>query len=517
MPKIIVEFGSQTLELHASAGEKLSAALWLSGVLPPKALCNGLGLCGRCRCRFQDKVPTPCPEERELLNAKELADHWRLACHHFVPERGTLHITVPHEQGSRPAPIDLPKTPTKMYLGIDLGTTSIQWQVVDATASVVAKGELPNPQGGAGADVISRLERAAKPSGLKQLSTLVRQALGALLCQLAAAGMDIERMCVAANSVMTEIFLELDISGLLASPWCLATSGGKVEQLLLPSCENSVSTVIPPLPAPFVGGDISAGVWALLQDTAISLPFLLLDMGTNGELALLTQYEVFLASVPLGPALEGIGPAWGQPAEPGVITSFNLGAAGLMPHFFADAARDVCTGISGTGYISLLAILLNIGLMTREGSFNTRPLMPMARKIAANSTKTRLTLPCGCYVTSRDIETLLKVKAALQVAVQRLLHFAEVSANSLHAVYLAGALGNYVRSGDLGTLGFLPPTLAAKIVPIGNTALTGACTLARNPGDLPELKQLCSKAQLLNLADDPAFLRDYLDAMHWGV
>ena len=81
---------------------------------------------------------------------------------------------------------------------------------------------------------------------------------------------------------------------------------------------------IPPLPAPFVGGDVSAGLAALLE-ADIPRPFVLADLGTNGELALVTEAgDLWLTSVPLGPALEGIGTECGQLGGPGVVTGFML-------------------------------------------------------------------------------------------------------------------------------------------------------------------------------------------------
>ena len=132
-------------------------------------------------------------------------------------------------------------------------------------------------------------------------------------------GIPVERLVLAANTAMTDIFLDRDISGLCAAPYRRSHAGGCGLTV-----EGLPPLLIPPLPAPFVGGDISAGLLRLLAD-GLPRPLLLADLGTNGELALVdARGRLWLASVPLGPALEGIGPQCGRMAGPGSITRFEV-------------------------------------------------------------------------------------------------------------------------------------------------------------------------------------------------
>ena len=45
--------------LPVEAGQTLARTIWLSGELPPPALCSGLGRCGACRVRFLEGTPEP--------------------------------------------------------------------------------------------------------------------------------------------------------------------------------------------------------------------------------------------------------------------------------------------------------------------------------------------------------------------------------------------------------------------------------------------------------------------------
>ncbi|MDE7371989.1 MAG: FeS-binding protein, partial [Desulfovibrio sp.] len=303
----------------AQPGEGLARAIWLSGAVPPRPLCMGLGRCGRCRVRYVGEAPPALPEDEAVLRPQEVAAGWRLACRRCVPDMApavVLELELPPDALASPLSADAP-TGTgapgcaaqgeTVVLGVDLGTTSLQWRAVavdDAGEAcspgrVLAEGSELNPQAGAGADVMSRLAFARTKAGLATLGGLARAAVAGIAGRLAASGLEPGRICLAANTAMTDIFLGMSVEGLCAAPYRHEHPGGAfVEVPSLPP------VLIPPLPAPFVGGDVSAGLPALLSDVT-PRPFVLADLGTNGELALCTEDDhLFLASVPLGPALE---------------------------------------------------------------------------------------------------------------------------------------------------------------------------------------------------------------------
>lgn len=509
-------------EVEAGVGESLSQAIWLSGRVVPQPLCSGLGRCGRCRVRWTADPPAPLSVEEAVLGRDALAEGWRLACRHSVPRYGdVLTLELPPENiqlgmmGEQENPSATFRTETGHAghcLAVDLGTTSIHWQTVSLQGhdiAVSAQGQMLNPQAGAGADVVSRLSYARSPRGRAHLAGLVRTELGKLCREW-----EIETICLAANSAMTAIFLETDIEGLCAAPYRLDIRGHTtVRSPQLPP------VYIPPLPAPFVGGDISAGL-AFLLGSRVPRPFVLADLGTNGELALVTErQELFLTSVPLGPALEGIGPDCGQLAGPDVLTSFSLTPQGLQG-YSPDKGNGPARGISATGYLSLLALLCQAGLLDERGFFIERPAMPLARKLAQDICyehgEKRLYLPRGQWLTASDVEGLLKVKAAFALALEVLLTQAGLVPAQLASLCLAGALAEYIRPDVLSSLGFVPAVLERRIRTVGNTSLAGAALLACRPERRETLATFCSHAHLLPLVDDPDFHHRYLRHMRFG-
>lgn len=490
--------------IEARVGEVLASALWLSGKLPPASLCSGLALCGRCKIRFLANPPPPTPRDEKYFSKTDLAKGWRLACAHFAPIED-IELELPAEIA--PAAPKIAPVQDDVFLAIDLGTTTIEWIACGQKGEEINRGKFLNPQGGAGADVISRV--AAAHAGDKRLASLAKNAIKNILERLESAGARIKRVCVAANSAMTEILLEKDLAGLNSAPWFLSWRGGEILTLNIDS--QAREFVFPPLFSPFVGGDAAAALLALKNAPR---PFLLADLGTNAEI-ILAGATLRMASAPLGPALEGVGPALGRLAADNVVASFSIAPGGLKS---APTKITPPAGIAAAGYISLLASLLRLGVMNVEGNFNYAPAPPLAKKIASRLSnvkgEARLSLDDNLYVTAGDIEILLKVKAAFSAVLRAVI--GDLPPNSIKNLYFAGALGQHVKADDLVDLGFIPQALGAKIVPSGNLALRGAKLLALDPAELNWLLNESANAEIIDITADEKFFDAYIQSMRWS-
>lgn len=489
-------------------GRPLTAAqaAYLSGLFPAPALCSGLGRCGRCRVRFTAAPPASGPEDAALLPAEELAAGWRLGCRH--PARPGACMEIP---AAPRGPLAVaPQAGGDVVLAVDLGTTSLQWTALDRDGNAVARGGELNPQLGAGAEVMSRLAHAAAPGGAAQLRSLV---LDALRRACAGAPGRVRTLAVAGNPAMTLLLLGRPVAGLAAAPYRLDYRGGAMETL---APDLPEAYILPQL-APFVGGDVAAGLAALcLGRDAPTPPWVLADLGTNGEFALVLEDRVLLASVPLGPALEGVGMRFGRLAEPGAAAAFLLTPAGLAP-VRLPGGPDVA-GITGTGYLSLLARLRSLEVLDQAGRF-VPGQSPLARKVAAGLGEAAgepcLRLPGGMHLPARDVEELLKVKAAFDLALSRLLAEAGLAARDLSAVCLAGALGRHAAPRDLEALGFLPPGLGDTVRAVGNSSLAGAALVLADPAARAWVEALPGRCRVLDLAADPGFQAAYLARMRF--
>ena len=506
-------------------GATLAQSVYLSGRFAAPALCSGLGRCGLCRVRFLSAPPAALDAEKEILSHHDLDAGWRLACRR-APEPGA-HIlvpallvpvlpAVPEETAPRA------RRPGRFGLAVDLGTTSIHWRVVPLGGDMGA-GESPpdlphgimtNPQMGAGSDVVSRLAYAAQEEGAETLRSLVVEALVGVVRSAATDGYGVEELCVAGNPAMTAIFLGQKTRSLAVAPYSLPCGG------------NAVATVpglppvyIPPLISPFVGADASAGYAALALDPAhpagaSTFPFLLADMGTNGECVLaLSPGEALAASLPMGPALEGINLAFGSQAVPGAVTEYTLTPFGLEPVVMEGASP---MGITATGYLSLLRILRASNLVAEDGLFAAGNGTPLARAMDKGRDGERersLRLPGKMVLYASDVEEILKVKAAFTLAVARLLRAAGLPASALARICLAGSLGANVSLTSLTALGFLPPGTGGKVVFSGNTALDGAALFLRNAAVRESCARWAGTVVTLDLASDSSFGEEFAQHM----
>jgi uncharacterized 2Fe-2S/4Fe-4S cluster protein (DUF4445 family) len=495
-------------------GASLAQCVYLSGLFVPPALCSGLGRCGLCRVRFLSAPPPALDAEKTVLSLHDLDAGWRLACRH-APEKGA-HILTPapllqraREEAARGAET----REGRFALAVDLGTTSIHWRVVPLDGRTggpdLPHGIMTNPQMGAGSDVISRIAYAAREGGTETLGRLVRAALADTVTAARAGGFRIEALCVAANPAMTGIFLGCDTRSLARAPYALPCPGNREAAVAgLPAA------YIPPLIAPFVGGDVSAGYAALALDPAVpapEYPFLLADLGTNGECVLaLSPRQALAASLPMGPALEGISLAFGSEAVAGAVTEYALTPRGLDPIVMGGGSP---TGITATGYLSLLRILLASNVLSEDGLFAPRGGAPLARKLGGEEWEgigeKSIRLPGKMALFASDVEEILKVKAAFTLALSRLLREASLPPTRLSRICLAGSLGMNVPVAALTGLGFVPPGTGNTVVPAGNTSLAGAALFLGNKAAREKCARWAESVITLDLAADTAFGEDF--------
>lgn len=510
----------RTRLIRPSPDHTLAQAMFLAGVLPRRAYCAGLGRCGLCAVRFAADAPEPLPEEHDALSRSNLELGWRLACRRSALPG--LHIELPfpfpqvassHEGPPLQGPFLARAADNDLCLAVDLGTTSVHWQLVDA-AGVVAQGEDLNPQLAAGSEVMSRLGFAlGHPDNARMLREVIIQGLEPLVTTA-----QVERMCVAGNSVMTALLLGWPLEGLARAPYSLPASGGIWTKLVA----HWPRAYIPPLPAPFIGADVSAGLAHIhfnLQPAPV-YPYILADMGTNGEFVLaLGPDDCLAASVPLGPALEGIGMRHGAAAQPGVWVDFHIKAGKIAPVALPGDSvlePDAEPRISGTGYLRLLALLHSVGLVDDRGRF-TSGRDPLSRRLGQglkeNAAGRGFFLAENVVLTGRDVEELLKVKAAFNFAFSRLLAEAGLTAIDVQAVYLAGALGAHVRLETLEDLGFVPLGMKSRMRALGNTSLAGAALLARSTKAREWLETLCPRIYTLLLGQERDFFTQYIQRL----
>ncbi|QLA15838.1 ASKHA domain-containing protein [Desulfolutivibrio sulfoxidireducens] len=501
---VYLQDGENRSAVPVLPGDTLAQALFRAGCFTGRPLCSGIGRCGACRVRFASLAPPPVPKDSRRLSPAELAAGWRLSCAHAATDASGAVIEVPPEvagadasgRGARRAPSREMPTPSGYFLGLDLGTTGLAFRAFPASGEGrVIEGQALNPQLGAGSEVMSRLAFAARGGGADYLRGLILDFLRRVIRNLPG---PVAKLGVAGNPAMISLLLGLDFSGLAAAPYRLDFAGGR-EMELAPDLPRAY---VPPLFGPFVGADASAGLYAVVRGGAAP-PFLLVDLGTNGEFVLgLPDGRFLAASVPMGPALEGVGPRMGRLAGPGTAVAFDLLPDGLSPVTFE--GRGEASAIGGTGYLSLLARLRAAGVLHEDGRFaDSGEVSPLGRRIMAglgdDAGEPRLDVG-GLSLWASDVEEILKVKAACNLAFSGLFRAAGIGPGALSAIHLAGAFGSHVNPADLEALGVLPSAGALRCRCAGNTSLDGVCLLVPDAAARRDILGAAGRTTVIDLA-----------------
>lgn len=483
--------------------------------IKPRPLCTGMGKCGRCKIKYlspASNVPELTPLEKTLLSQEEQENNIRLACKH--PLEDNLHLAISDDLQQNATNYTLHISPNSEHetavLFIDLGTTSIDFAVRNEK-QLFTQGKILNPQMFAGADVMARLYyehfiEKQKPSRLQQI---LLQYFQNICLDLKNAHISIQEIYLAANPAMTALFLGERTEGLLEAPYYLENKGNSYYHF-----ENMPPVYIPPQLSAFIGADALAGLAYILQTYPALDNFLLADLGTNGEFIYYHKRKIYAASVPLGPAIEGVGMRCGSAVHrdgENIILSFALNPFGLS-YTCKGKAEFIC----GAAYLSLLNILLSTNCINRQGLFqytqSGQP--PLGKKILANfkevNSEKRLYVTDNLYLCAEDIENILKVKAAFSSAIELFLQ-----KNSIENIFLSGALSSYIPLDTLENLGFLPKNSRTKTSIIGNSSLKGLFSYYSNKNLISEIEKLSEQADVLDLTTQDEYNTLYINNMHF--
>ncbi len=544
----------------SNANTKILSLLWLNNLYDSQALCAGVGKCGKCKVLFHSPAPLPTQDELQILSSEEIDRGIRLSCKHNAKDDYIIELLADLENNSSKEHTkkssfffmeEAPDFP--LSLAIDFGTTSLEYTLF-TNNKTFAHGKMLNPMQGIGAEVMARLEFAKSIQNATALKERTWQTIGNIVKELNDTGnFIIDKIIFSANSAMAYLALGKDIKCLATAPYFLEYTGNSTEFIAdIIDFDNAhyndatkeiVKKIppiyIPPLLAPFIGGDISSGLLALetkfnTQNNNSIYPYFFIDMGTNAEFVLaLSESEGFMASVPLGPSVEGVGLTFGTVANPTSIVDFTLSPFGLQSIYLNEKMKaKKSSGITGVGYLHLLQILLKLALVDKYGHFNiqtspteAKKLLPLARKIAHFSEHNSiqcLDLPLGLpdttqndsdkqkfYLSSYDIENLLMVKSAFRASFEILLQKSQLPLHAIQNIFIAGAFGEHLKKEILTDLGFLPHSLLSRIAQLGNTSLKGAELLSKNENHTKIQKQFTNYQQI-ELANQEDFAQIYM-------
>jgi uncharacterized 2Fe-2S/4Fe-4S cluster protein (DUF4445 family) len=449
-------------------------------------------------------------------------------------------------------------------LAVDIGTTTIAMHLCDLrTGAVLATASRMNPQVAYGEDLMSRVSYCDnRDDGLATLHGAVIAALNELAAQAAAeAGIAADAICdivLVGNSVMHHILLNIPPRELGQSPFGPAISDAvdiKARDLGLRLAPGAQAHVLP-VEAGHVGADNVAVMVAEQPDKAPADEiWLIVDVGTNGEILLGNRERLFSASSPTGPAFEGAQIRHGMRAAPGAIERVRVDPETLEVRFkvigreeWSDAWQRIETdkrmddatcntqyairkrqspipdphppilaaGICGSGIIEAVAELFTAGVLTPDGRFASEIESP---RLSWQGAKAEFVLAWPhetstggtIVITSDDVRNIQLGKAALYSGARLLMERAGV--DHVDRILLAGAFGSYIDPYHAMILGMIPDCDRARIATVGNAAGDGARICLLNKAQREEARRLARWVNYIGIALEPRFQDAFVEAL----
>ena len=432
-----------------------------------------------------------------------------------------LHVVVRQGEVLAVRAEDLPL----LGLAVDIGTTKLAAYLVDLEAgSLLATAGHVNPQIAYGEDIISRIAFAMKElGGARVLQEVLVKGLNELVeevCQLAKAEpSDVQEVVCVGNTVMHHTLLGISLAGLGVSPFTPAIAAPlevKARELGLKVGEGAYIYLPPPI-AGFVGSDaladaISSGLHEA-DETAM-----LIDIGTNTEVILAHEGELWACSCASGPAFEGWRITCGTRAIRGAIDSVRLDER-TGEVVFTTVGGEKPVGICGSGLIDALAELYRAGILDRTGRMIKRPGLRRLRKGPDGvlefvlAWREEAATDHDVVITQKDVRELQLAKAAIRTGAEILLARAGLSAEDLDVLYLAGAFGSSLNVASAKAIGLCPDVPEERIRFIGNAAGAGARMLLKDVELRREAEELARRVRFVELAVEPDFKEKFLEAL----
>ena len=425
---------------------------------------------------------------------------------------------------------------TSMLYGaaIDIGTTTLVMYLYDLTnGDLLGVYSDMNPQTAWGFDVISRIMYGANhENGTEALQNAVIKALNSMIDEAASSfpvlKTNLYQLVMGGNTTMHHLFhgfnpKELGQTPFRALQYQLMESEGKDGGL---SCPEKARIVFLPLLGVFVGADTTAVLLSMEEDEQQRL---IIDLGTNGEIAVGSRGKYLVASTACGPALEGAGLSCGMMAAPGAVEKVELRDGQVEMQIIGNT---LASGLCGSGVVDLMAVLLREGIVDASGrmldreTFNQRysdhPLADRLFKIGNINAfmvapKERSQREGGVYLTQKDIRQIQLAKSAIYTGCLMLLEKAGMCGGDLDEILLAGAFGNYIHVGNAQQIGLIPHFEGVLTRSVGNAAGTGLQQVLLNFEEKKRSEKVARQVVHVELANDPVFQEQYVQHLEFGA
>ncbi|OQX22668.1 MAG: hypothetical protein BWK75_00200 [Candidatus Altiarchaeales archaeon A3] len=523
--------------------------------------CNGRGTCGRCKIIInldeQEKLDLNKEVLSKVLKQEQILKGYILACLAFPKNNTNIEVIVPSESVESKYEVLSGKT-VKITdreisgdagVAIDIGTTTVATYLADLSAQcVVASEGSYNGQVRFGADVMTRMNYIIEnKDGDAALQNAIVSTINIHLKNLSERKkfQKISKIVVSGNTVMTYLFLKknpLEIrDGAYDNPNFKKAYTVKGRDVRLKYGAEDADVYCVPGLGNYVGGDITSDIIIseIFKEDKICL---VIDVGTNGEVALGNNEWMAVCATSAGPAFEGGEVKCGMRAMKGAIDRIKIENHGRDVIYrvignnltsFGDVLNksedNIPGGICGSGLIILIAELMRNGLIDASGKFNRKFIKETERLrkskyyeeqgqeiyeyvvVHRDETESKEDIT----INEKDLENLKYTKAAIFSGVMTLLRNTGVKFDEIDKIFIAGGFGNFIDLESAILVGLFPDVEREKYKFIGNGSLDGAYRQLTDENERKTAENIASNVTYVDLATDGNFVDEYTAALYF--
>ncbi len=395
-------------------------------------------------------------------------------------------------------------------LAIDLGTTNAAGFLVDlGTGRTLAALGIENPQVAWGADLVSRIEQAARTQALAhELREAALRAIQSLADDLSravgASSADVVEVAVCANTAMHHLLLGLPVAQLGRAPFVSALREAvdvKARELGLAISPGAYVHLVANVGG-FVGGDHVSALLATERRWGTGASTLVMDIGTNTEISLVHDGAIHSISCPSGPALEGGQISCGMRAADGAIERVRA-VDGRLEIDVIGGKEPV--GVCGSGVLDALAAMRRARMIDGRGR-----LAGGHADVRDEAGRRAARLAPEVWFTQDDVRAVQLAKAAIRAGTELLLGLVGLRENDVERIVIAGSFGAYIDVRSATAIGLLPPLARDRFEQVGNAAGVGVRRLLVSSAARVHAADLARQCRYVELSSISGFQKTFM-------
>lgn len=453
--------------ITTESGKSILACLRQEGIVV-NAFCAGNGTCKKCTVSHNGSIVLAC---QSIVNDGDTVE--LLSSNYVFNDSKKSYLST-----------------RTCSFAIDIGTTTVSIALVNNNQEIVEIKSFVNPQVMYGADVISRIQFACEGKQSQMQQCLIDE-LNRHIKELKNDNKveQVEKIIVSGNTTMLHILLGKDCTSLGQAPFTTQFTKSQTINAEDIGIDIDCSLITIDCISAFVGGDIVAGLHQLPIPTNGKYS-LLIDLGTNAEIAIINNKQCMVTSAAAGPCFEGANISQGISCVEGAICSVKY----IEDSFLCSTVNDkIAKGICGTGLIDAVAQMIKHNMIDEYGSLNGKEIK----------------LTRDVKLTQQDIRQFQLAKSAVYSAVEVLLNKMNLTDMDIDKVYLSGGFSIALNIENAVISGLIEKSYQEKCVAINNSSLLGAIKFLQDN----TISSVILDANYIDLASDIQFSEKFIENM----